>query len=171
MLLGHEGELKHHEIQLLDGHRHGSWSAGWPHISADQQSAFVTITAAPSSAILDPNSISATHLPGAGVREKFTIISGMRYITMSYFYLHMEPVHPVYIFDCTRLPARQIAPVTHVTRKTRCDTKSSACLLVGAYRIHTLAPESLRATLRFHERFLSCTTSTLVSTCHGRRFA
>jgi hypothetical protein len=33
--------------------------------------------------------------------------------------------------------------VTHVTTKTRCDTKLSACLLVGAYRIHRLRAEFL----------------------------
>ena len=42
VLLCHEGELKHHEIQLLDGYRHSTWSAGWPHISEDQRRKFST---------------------------------------------------------------------------------------------------------------------------------
>jgi hypothetical protein len=42
LLLCHEGELKHHEIQLLEGYRHGTWSAGWPHIPEDQRREFST---------------------------------------------------------------------------------------------------------------------------------
>jgi hypothetical protein len=42
VLLCHEGKLKHHEIQLLEGYRHGTWSAGWPHISEDQRRKFST---------------------------------------------------------------------------------------------------------------------------------
>ena len=37
VLICHEFPLKHHEAALLDGYRAGTWSAGWPHISASDQ--------------------------------------------------------------------------------------------------------------------------------------
>jgi len=42
VLICHEHALKHHETQLLDGYRGGTWSAGWPHISVDQRREFST---------------------------------------------------------------------------------------------------------------------------------
>ena len=42
VLICHEYPLKHHELSLLEGYRHGTWSAGWPHISQAQRSEFST---------------------------------------------------------------------------------------------------------------------------------
>jgi hypothetical protein len=42
MLICHEDTLKHHEISLLEGYRSGTWSAGWPRISAYRRREFAT---------------------------------------------------------------------------------------------------------------------------------
>ena len=39
-LICHEHELKHHEQELIDGYRAGTWKAGFPHLSADTRSLF-----------------------------------------------------------------------------------------------------------------------------------
>lgn len=40
VVICHEFPLKHHETALLEGYRAGTWSAGWPHISANQRQEF-----------------------------------------------------------------------------------------------------------------------------------
>jgi hypothetical protein len=42
MLICYEDTLKHHEISLVEGYRSGTWTAGWPHISAQQRREFST---------------------------------------------------------------------------------------------------------------------------------
>ena len=39
-LICHEHELKHHEQELIDGYRAGTWKAGFPHLSPDTRSLF-----------------------------------------------------------------------------------------------------------------------------------
>lgn len=40
LVICHEHELKHHEAALAEGYRNGTWSAGWPHLSAETRSLF-----------------------------------------------------------------------------------------------------------------------------------
>ena len=40
LLICHEFPLKHHEVALLEGYRAGTWSAGMPHISAQDRRQF-----------------------------------------------------------------------------------------------------------------------------------
>lgn len=42
VIICHEHPLKHHEAELVQGYRTGNWSAGWPHLSAEQRMAFST---------------------------------------------------------------------------------------------------------------------------------
>lgn len=37
LVVCHEHSLKHHEEILIEGYRHGTWSGGWPHLSADER--------------------------------------------------------------------------------------------------------------------------------------
>jgi hypothetical protein len=37
LLICHEHPLKHHEISLLEGYRHGTWAGGWPHVAEVQR--------------------------------------------------------------------------------------------------------------------------------------
>jgi hypothetical protein len=39
-LICHEYALKHHEQELIDGYRAGTWKAGFPHLSTDTRSLF-----------------------------------------------------------------------------------------------------------------------------------
>ena len=39
-LICHEYALKHHEQELIDGYRTGTWKAGFPHLSPDTRSLF-----------------------------------------------------------------------------------------------------------------------------------
>lgn len=107
-----------------------------------------------------------------------------RYIRSSNFHFRIEPVHPAYIFGYAHYPARQIAPVTDVTKNTNAiPICSFVCLLLGyrireavllkcglfsQYRMHGRqchggqchrreSPQGicLRATLRFKDGFLS----------------
>ena len=40
LLICHEYDLKHHEQELVDGYRAGTWKAGFPHLSADTRLLF-----------------------------------------------------------------------------------------------------------------------------------
>jgi hypothetical protein len=40
LLICHENELKHHEQELIDGYRAGTWKAGFPHLAAKTRSLF-----------------------------------------------------------------------------------------------------------------------------------
>jgi hypothetical protein len=40
VLICHEHELKHHEQELINGYRAGTWKAGFPHLSADTRAIF-----------------------------------------------------------------------------------------------------------------------------------
>ena len=40
LLICHEHELKHHEQELIDGYRAGTWKAGFPHLPPDTRSLF-----------------------------------------------------------------------------------------------------------------------------------
>lgn len=40
LVICHEHELKHHEENLIGGYRHGTWSAGLPHLPADVRGQF-----------------------------------------------------------------------------------------------------------------------------------
>lgn len=40
LLICHEYTLKHHEQELIDGYRAGTWKAGFPHLSPDTRSLF-----------------------------------------------------------------------------------------------------------------------------------
>lgn len=39
-LICHEHELKHHEQELIEGYRDGTWKAGFPHLPRDKRSLF-----------------------------------------------------------------------------------------------------------------------------------
>jgi len=40
LLICHEHDLKHHEQELVDGYRAGTWKAGFPHLSEDTRLSF-----------------------------------------------------------------------------------------------------------------------------------
>ena len=40
LLICHEYDLKHHEQELIDGYRAGTWKAGFPHLPADTRVVF-----------------------------------------------------------------------------------------------------------------------------------
>lgn len=40
LLICHEHELKHHEQELIDGYRAGTWKAGFPHLQMDVRTIF-----------------------------------------------------------------------------------------------------------------------------------
>ena len=37
LIVCHEHDLKHHEALLIDGYRRGTWTGGWPHLTAEER--------------------------------------------------------------------------------------------------------------------------------------